>query len=150
MLSTAGNRPHVASGSNQSRNMPFSEFWRLLGGRSDKLPQHPDIGYPNARNPSYSEECRVTGAALVISKGKPPFDPKVFLSKVNGGRAISDYRKDQVVYSQGEPADSVFYIRSGKIKKTVISEQGKEAVVALLGPGDFFGEGCLTGQVLRL
>src|SRR5437764_10518845 len=83
-------------------------------------------------------------------KGKLPFDPKVFLSKVNGGRAISDYRKDQIVYSQGEPADSVFYIRSGKVKKTVISEQGKEAVVALLGPGDFFGEGCLTGQLLRL
>ena len=83
-------------------------------------------------------------------KAKLPFDPKVFLSKVNGGRAISDYRKDQIVYTQGEPADSVFYIQSGKVKKTVISEQGKEAVVALLGTGDFFGEGCLTGQSLRL
>jgi CRP-like cAMP-binding protein len=83
-------------------------------------------------------------------KGKLPFDPKVFLSKVNGGRAISDYRKDQIVYTQGEPADSVFYIQSGKVKKTVVSEQGKEAVVALLGTGDFFGEGCLTGQPLRL
>jgi CRP/FNR family cyclic AMP-dependent transcriptional regulator len=83
-------------------------------------------------------------------KGKLPFDPKVFLSKVNGGRAVSDYRKDQVVYSQGEPADSVFYIQSGKVKKTVVSEHGKEAVVALLGTGDFFGEGCLTGQRLRL
>src|SRR5712671_1228586 len=81
---------------------------------------------------------------------KLPFDPKVFLSKVNGGRAISDYRKDQIVYTQGEPADSVFYIRSGKVKQTVVSEQGKEAVVALLETGDFFGEGCLTGQPLRL
>jgi CRP-like cAMP-binding protein len=72
------------------------------------------------------------------------FDPKVFLSKVNGGRAISDYRKDQIVYTQGEPADSVFYIQSGKVKKTVVSEQGKEAVVALLGTGDFFGEGCFA------
>src|SRR5947207_5222472 len=52
------------------------------------------IGYPNARNRIYAEECRVKGAALMISNGKPPFDPKVFLSKVNGGRAISDYRKD--------------------------------------------------------
>ena len=86
----------------------------------------------------------------MISKGKPPFDPKVFLSKVNGGRAISHYRKDQVVYTQGQPADSVFYIQSGKVKKTVVSEQGKEAVVALLGTGDFFGEACLTGQALRL
>ena len=83
-------------------------------------------------------------------KAKQSFDPKVFLSKVNGGRAISDYRKNQIVYRQGEPADSVFYIQSGKVKKTVISEQGKEAVVALLATGDFFGEGCLTGQPLRL
>jgi CRP/FNR family cyclic AMP-dependent transcriptional regulator len=85
-----------------------------------------------------------------MKRRKLPFDPKKFLSKVNGGRAVSDYRKDQIVYTQGEPADSVFYIQSGKVKKTVISEQGKEAVVALLGTGDFFGEGCLTGQQLRL
>ena len=83
-------------------------------------------------------------------KAKLPFDPNAFLSKVNGGRAIADYRKDQIVYRQGESADSVFYIRNGKVKKTVISEQGKEAVVAILGTGDFFGEGCLTGQPLRL
>src|ERR1700684_4083941 len=83
-------------------------------------------------------------------KAKPPFDPKVFLAKVNGGRSISDYRKGQIVYTQGEPADSVFYTQSGKVRKTVVSEQGKEAVVALLGTGDFFGEGCLTGQPLRL
>ncbi len=83
-------------------------------------------------------------------KAKLPFDPQVFLSKVNGGRAISDYRKDQIVYRQGDPADSVFYIQSGKVKKTVVSEQGKEAVVALLGTGDFVGEGCLTGRPLRL
>ena len=83
-------------------------------------------------------------------KAKLPFDPKVFLSKVNGGRAISDYRKDQIVYRQGDPADSVFYIRNGKVKATVVSEQGKEAVVALLGADDFFGEGCLAGQPLRL
>jgi CRP/FNR family cyclic AMP-dependent transcriptional regulator len=83
-------------------------------------------------------------------KGKLPFDPIVFLSKVNGGRAIFNYRRDQMVYTQGEPADSVFYIQSGKVKKTVVSEQGKEAVVALLESGDFFGEGCLTGEPLRL
>src|SRR3990172_9610483 len=81
---------------------------------------------------------------------KLPFDPNVFLAKVDGGRTISDYRKGQIVYTQGEPANSVFYIQSGKVKKTVVSEQGKEAVVALLGTGDFFGEACLTGQSLRL
>jgi CRP-like cAMP-binding protein len=83
-------------------------------------------------------------------KGAPPFDLKAFLSKVNGGRTISGYRKGQVVYSQGEPADSVFYIQSGKVKATVVSEQGKEAVVSVLGASDFFGEGCLAGQPLRL
>jgi CRP/FNR family transcriptional regulator, cyclic AMP receptor protein len=83
-------------------------------------------------------------------KAKLPFDPKEFLLKVNGGQRVSDYRKDQIVFRQGDPADAVFYIESGKAKKTVVSEQGKEAVVALLGPGDFFGEGCLAGEALRL
>jgi CRP-like cAMP-binding protein len=83
-------------------------------------------------------------------KAKPPFDPKVFLAKVNGGLGIRNYRKDQIVYRQGDPADSVFYIQSGKVKKTVVSEQGKEAVIAILDTGDFFGEGCLTGELLRL
>ena len=81
---------------------------------------------------------------------KLPFDPKEFLSKVNGGHRVVDYRKDQIIYSQGDPADSVFYLQSGKVKKTVISELGKEAVVAIQGAGDFFGEGSLAGEVLRL
>jgi CRP-like cAMP-binding protein len=84
------------------------------------------------------------------SNKKLPFDPKVFLSKVNGGRTVSKYRKNQIVYRQGDPADSVFYIQTGKAKKIVISEQGKEAVAAILGPGDFFGEKCMAGQTLRL
>jgi CRP/FNR family transcriptional regulator, cyclic AMP receptor protein len=83
-------------------------------------------------------------------KAKPPFDPKAFLAKVNGGLGLRNYRKDQIVYRQGDPADSVFYIQSGKVKKTVVSEQGKEAVIAILDTGDFFGEGCLTGELLRL
>jgi len=83
-------------------------------------------------------------------KAKLPFDPKVFLAKVNGGRVISNYRKDQTVFRQGDPANSVFYIQSGKVKATVVSEQGKEAVIALLGADDFFGEGSLAGQPLRL
>ena len=81
---------------------------------------------------------------------KPPFKVDTFLSTVNGGRTISKYRKDQPVYSQEDPADAVFYIQSGKVKVCVTSEQGKEAVVALHGTGDFFGQGCLTGQSLRL
>src|SRR5579864_8657951 len=83
-------------------------------------------------------------------KGKLPFDPKVFLSKVNGGRAIHDYRKNKIVFRQGDPADAVFYIQMGKIKLTVVSERGKEAVVGILEPSHFFGEGCLNGHPLRV
>jgi CRP-like cAMP-binding protein len=84
-------------------------------------------------------------------KKKLPFDPKAFLFKnVNGGQTISEYPKNHVVYQQGDPADSVFYLQKGKAKVTVISKQGKEAVVAILGASDFFGEGCLAGQTLRL
>jgi CRP/FNR family cyclic AMP-dependent transcriptional regulator len=82
--------------------------------------------------------------------GKVAFDPKAFLSTVNHGRTVSEYRQDQVVFLQASPADSVFYIQKGKIKIVVASKQGKEAVVAILGPGEFFGEGCLIGQPLRL
>src|SRR5947209_15327340 len=78
------------------------------------------------------------------------FDPKSFLAKVGEGRSIKKYRKDDVVFSQGDPADAVFYIQRGKAKITVTSEQGKEAVVAMLSGGDFFGEGCLAGQPRRM
>jgi CRP-like cAMP-binding protein len=84
------------------------------------------------------------------SKGKPPFDPKAFLAKAGAGRIISKHRMNQIVFSQGDPADSVFYIHDGKVKVTVISEQGKEAVVAVLGPDEFCGEGCLIGQPRRM
>src|SRR5204863_9146264 len=66
------------------------------------------------------------------------------------GRGIGDYGKDQIVFAQGDLADAVFYILRGKVKVTVVSEQGKEAVVAMLGTNDFFGEGCLAGQAQRI
>jgi CRP/FNR family transcriptional regulator, cyclic AMP receptor protein len=81
---------------------------------------------------------------------KPAFDLKVFLSKANGGRTTADYGENGVIFSQGDPADAVFYIHSGKVKLTFVSKQGKEAVVAILGAGDFFGEGCLAGQAVRM
>jgi len=79
-----------------------------------------------------------------------PFDPKEFLAKANGGRTISAYESNQTLFSQGEPADSVYYVIHGKVKVTVVSEQGKEAVVAILGPDEFCGEGCLNGQTHRI
>jgi CRP/FNR family transcriptional regulator, cyclic AMP receptor protein len=81
---------------------------------------------------------------------KVKFDPEKFLAKVGEGRIVSTYLRDQVVFSQGRIADAVFYIQQGKVKLTVVSEQGKEAVVAILGPGHFFGEGCLNGHPLRI
>ena len=85
-----------------------------------------------------------------MASAAPPFDPKEFLATVNGGRTISAYRKDETVFAQGDAADSVFYIQKGKVKITVLSEQGKEAVVAMLGPDEFCGEGCLAGQPRRM
>jgi CRP/FNR family transcriptional regulator, cyclic AMP receptor protein len=86
----------------------------------------------------------------MATKSRQSFDPKSFLALVGEGRSIGEYRKDEIVFSQGDPADAVFYIQSGKVKVTVVSEQGKEAVVAMLGTNDFFGEGCLAGQAQRI
>jgi len=83
-------------------------------------------------------------------KAKPLFDPKSFLAKVGEGKTIAEYAKSQMVFSQGDPANAVFYIQKGKVKLTVVSNAGKEAVIALLGAGDFLGEGCLAGQPLRM
>jgi CRP/FNR family cyclic AMP-dependent transcriptional regulator len=87
---------------------------------------------------------------MAKAKSKRPFDVNVFLSTVDGGRSVSDYGKNQKIFAQGCAADSVFYVQEGQVKLCVISELGKEAVVALHGKGDFFGEGCLSGQPLRL
>jgi CRP/FNR family transcriptional regulator, cyclic AMP receptor protein len=87
---------------------------------------------------------------MKTSKTHPAFDPKAFLARVDGGRTILKPQDCQIIFSQGEPADSIFYIRKGRVKLTVVSEQGKEAVVAILGKDDFFGEGCLAGQPLRM
>jgi len=81
---------------------------------------------------------------------KQPFDVQEFLHTVASGRTVSNYRKNRKVFSQGDPGDAVFYIQEGKVKVCVVSEQGKEAVVALHGNGDFFGESCLNGHPLRV
>ena len=78
------------------------------------------------------------------------FDAKVFLAKVGAGKQVLEFHKNQHVFEQGDVADAVFYIQKGRVKLTVVSEQGKEAVVAILEPGQFFGEGCLNGHPLRI
>jgi len=85
--------------------------------------------------------------------GKPAkiaFDPKAFLAKVGAGKTILKFERSQHVFRQGDVADAVFYIQKGRVKLTVLSEQGKEAVVGILEPGQFFGEGCLNGHPLRI
>jgi CRP/FNR family cyclic AMP-dependent transcriptional regulator len=94
----------------------------------------------------YTEQ---NGASLLKAK-RTTFDPQTFLAKVGDGRTIAAYRKNQPIFAQGDPADSLFYIQKGKVKLTVVSKHGKEAIVAVLGPADFFGEGCLAGQQRRM
>jgi len=87
---------------------------------------------------------------IVVAKKVSKFDPKTFLSTLNGGRRIEAFPKKQTIFAQGDSSDAVFYIKEGKVKLTVVSKIGKEATIGILNEGDFFGEGCLTGQRLRL
>jgi CRP/FNR family transcriptional regulator, cyclic AMP receptor protein len=83
-------------------------------------------------------------------KGKALFDPKTLAAAVPAGQTTSEFGKGDTVFAQGDPADAVFFVQRGKLKLTVLSTHGKQAVIALLGPGDFFGEGCLAGQPVRM
>ncbi|MDB5486373.1 MAG: Crp/Fnr family transcriptional regulator [Reyranella sp.] len=86
----------------------------------------------------------------MAKKVLPSFDPQAFLATVSRGRTVEQHRKNGVIFRQTMPADAVFYVQRGRIKIVVTSKQGKEAVVGIMGPGEFFGEGCLIGQPLRL
>jgi CRP-like cAMP-binding protein len=85
-----------------------------------------------------------------LKESHKPFDPKDYLAKVGGGRSIATYRKGQRIYAQGDAADAVFFVKRGKVKITIVSKQGKEAVIAILGKDEFIGEGCLAGQRTRM
>src|SRR6267142_2222622 len=89
------------------------------------------------------------GGRPMARKKDPTLDLRTYLAKARGG-TTTEHRKKQVIFSQGSAADAVFYIEKGKVKLTVLSARGKEAVVAILGSGDFFGEGSLAGQPLRM
>jgi CRP-like cAMP-binding protein len=97
-----------------------------------------------------SSETRDTEARVMAIKRRLPFNPKSFLAKVGEGRSIHAYPEAQIVFSQGDSADAVFFLQTGKVKITVVSKRGKEAVVAIMGAKDFFGEGCLAGQRHRI
>jgi CRP/FNR family cyclic AMP-dependent transcriptional regulator len=104
-----------------------------------------------ARSSAQGHELELEGAMMdERSKSRARFDPAVFLKTSAKGRAISTHRKKQIIFAQGDASDAVIYIKKGKVKMTIVSEHGKEAVVAILGPDEFFGEGCLIGQQKRL
>ncbi len=86
----------------------------------------------------------------MMLKEKSTFDPKFFLSKVGSGRTLAEYSKGQVIFTQGDPANAICFIQKGRVKLSVVSDNGKEAVIAMLGIGDFLGEGCLAGRPLYL
>src|SRR5271169_2690920 len=83
-------------------------------------------------------------------KQKPAFDAQAFFDSAGLSRKVKEFRRAEAVYTQGDAAESVMYLQSGGVKLTVVNEVGKEAVVAILGPGDFFGEGCMAGQSIRM
>jgi CRP-like cAMP-binding protein len=87
---------------------------------------------------------------MAVKFNQVAFDPREFLAKVGEGKAIVEYRKDEVVFAQGDAADTIYYVQKGRLKVVVISEQGKEAVVGMLEPGQFFGEGCMNGHSVRI
>jgi CRP/FNR family transcriptional regulator, cyclic AMP receptor protein len=115
------------------------------------LPAAPNVGFALWQRRTLKFAPLVEAEeALVEKPAKNRFDPKHFLAKVGTGKTILEFHKNQHVFEQGDVADTVFYIQKGKIKLTVLSEQGKEAVVAILEPGQFFGEGCMNGHLRRI
>jgi CRP/FNR family cyclic AMP-dependent transcriptional regulator len=88
--------------------------------------------------------------SVATAKKRSKFDPKTFLSTIDDGRTIAAFPKKQTIFVQGDSSDAVFYIQEGKIKLTVVSKTGKETTIGILNEGDFFGEGCLAGQPLRM
>src|SRR6202035_5433604 len=89
-------------------------------------------------------------ASSMKSLKKSPFDAQVFLESVGASRSVTEFSKKQVIFSQGEAANTVMYVQEGGVKFTVVNESGKEAVVAIFGRGDFFGEGAMAGQTIRM
>ena len=89
-------------------------------------------------------------ATVAVPENGHTVDWEALLAGLNGGKSVLEYGANRIIYRQGDPADSVFYLRRGKVKRSVTSQDGKEAIVAIPESGDFFGEGCLAGQPLRL
>ncbi len=105
---------------------------------------------PSPIKPAFKPKIRIAKSAAVKIKKLVRFNAQSFLDTVGVGRFIGKYKTGEVVFLQGDPADAVFYIQKGKVQITVLSKEGKEGVIAVLGKGEFFGEGCLAGQLLHI
>jgi CRP/FNR family cyclic AMP-dependent transcriptional regulator len=102
------------------------------------------------RTPLFGLKLQPMSSAAVTNKKNRGFDPHTFLATIGEGRKMLDIPKRQIIYTQGDEADAVFYVQKGKVKLTVVSKIGKEATIGILGERNFFGEGSLAGQVLRM
>jgi CRP-like cAMP-binding protein len=121
----------------------------LRAFRSQKPVPHFAEYEPASRFAEFGNARREKEASM-RELSRQAFNPQMFFIEAGPGKAIQEYRKNQIIFAQGEVADSVFYLKKGRVKLTVISEQGKEAVVAILETGQFFGEGCLNGHPRRI
>lgn len=115
-----------------------------------KEQKHP-VGRRVSPRPVFDLKLMSTPTEIAASrKQTSAFDPSLLLTKLGTGKTKQEYEVDEAVFSQGDAADATFYIQSGKVKLTVVSKRGKEAVVAILPEHSFFGEGCLAGQPVRI
>jgi CRP/FNR family transcriptional regulator, cyclic AMP receptor protein len=119
-------------------------------GRKKKPIKAPKKILPLVRHSVTSTLIPTQAAVVLLSKPAIEFDPSVVLARLNTGKSSREYHVDEFIFSQGDTADAVFYLESGKVKFTVVSQTGKEAVVAILPEHSFFGEGCLAGQPVRM
>lgn len=117
----------------------------VMKKKARKTPAERSTSLPPASSGAVGVESAEGGQGRIDS-----FDPRLLLTKLSTGKTSHAYLADETVFSQGDPADAVFYIQRGKMKLTVVSKSGKEAVVAILPEASFFGEGCLAGQPLRM
>jgi CRP/FNR family transcriptional regulator, cyclic AMP receptor protein len=116
--------------------------------KSERIPN--DGSTFSKKGDAVMERNKKQPEVITANQKHQPVDWEALLAGINDGKTVKEYTAHRTIYRQGEPADSIFYIQRGKVKLTVTSQQGKEAIVAILGAGEFFGEGCLAGQILRV
>jgi len=139
----------MASKNKSANRAAFRKNWNALAGNRKR---HSDVVTSNRKEQAEVATALKKGQpdAITVNQKNTPVDWETLLAGINGGKSVIQYSADRIIFRQGDPADAILYLRQGKVKLVVTSQQGKEAIVAILGAGEFFGEGCLAGQVLRV